>query len=196
MKEYNVLVVGVGGMGVLTTAQLLARTALKQGFSKALIGEIHGMAQRGGSVIAEVRFGEEILSPIIPFHRNSLYLALELFEALRYSYRVLNNDCYAVLNNFFLKPPLSKIEMSSETVLKYLRNKFERMEVIDATKMAKEAGSSVSANVALVAAATAFKFLPLGEDSLKETMKEMFKGENLELNIKTFDYTISRLGKR
>ncbi|MEM0331318.1 MAG: 2-oxoacid:acceptor oxidoreductase family protein, partial [Archaeoglobaceae archaeon] len=81
--ELNILVVGVGGQGALTTAHLIARSAMKAGLN-VLVAETHGMAQRGGSVEVHVRIGD-VHSPLIPDCGADIVLALEPSEALRYA---------------------------------------------------------------------------------------------------------------
>ena len=102
MKTINVSLVGVGGQGILLTADLLAKTAALSGMDVKK-SEIHGMAQRGGSVISSVRFGTEVHSPIIPEGQSDILVAFDRLEALRWSH-FLAKDGKVLLNNVDLVP--------------------------------------------------------------------------------------------
>ncbi|WP_456450077.1 indolepyruvate oxidoreductase subunit beta, partial [Palaeococcus sp. (in: euryarchaeotes)] len=83
MREYNIVITGVGGQGVLTASQILGWAALKAGH-KTRVGEVHGMSQRFGSVIAYVRFGEDVYGAMVPEGKADVILSFEPVEALRY----------------------------------------------------------------------------------------------------------------
>lgn len=83
LKEYNIVITGVGGQGILTAANILGWAALRAGY-KVRVGEIHGMSQRFGSVIAYVRFGEEVYGAMVPEGKADVILSFEPVEALRY----------------------------------------------------------------------------------------------------------------
>ena len=102
MKTINVSLVGVGGQGILLTADLLAKTAALSGMDVKK-SEIHGMAQRGGSVISSVRFGTEVHSPIIPEGQSDVLVAFDRLEALRWAH-FLAKDGKILLNNVDLVP--------------------------------------------------------------------------------------------
>ncbi|MCX8172289.1 MAG: 2-oxoacid:acceptor oxidoreductase family protein, partial [Archaeoglobaceae archaeon] len=100
--ELNILVVGVGGQGALTTAHLIAHSAMRAGLN-VLVAETHGMAQRGGSVEVHVRIGE-VSSPLIPELGADVVLALEPSEALRYA-KYIKSDTKIILNSRKIIPP-------------------------------------------------------------------------------------------
>ncbi|MEO2152620.1 MAG: indolepyruvate oxidoreductase subunit beta, partial [Thermococcus sp.] len=83
MREYNIVITGVGGQGILTAANLLGWAALRAGY-KVRVGEVHGMSQRFGSVIAYVRFGEDVYGAMVPEGKADVILSFEPVEALRY----------------------------------------------------------------------------------------------------------------
>ncbi|MDO8435920.1 MAG: 2-oxoacid:acceptor oxidoreductase family protein, partial [bacterium] len=85
INEFNIVIVGVGGQGLLTILQIIAEAALLEGY-KVRTSELHGLAQRGGSVEVHIRFGKQIFSPLVPAQKADLIMALEMQEALRGRY--------------------------------------------------------------------------------------------------------------
>src|SRR5512142_1056619 len=95
-KTLNIALVGVGGQGILLASEVLSRAAMLMG-RDVKKSEVHGMAQRGGSVVSEVRFGERIYSPLIPAGETNILVSFELLESLRYA-DLLAPDGTAVIN--------------------------------------------------------------------------------------------------
>ena len=93
----NIMIVGVGGQGTLLTSRIIGKTALEQGFD-VKISEVHGMAQRGGSVVTFVRFGEKVNEPVVEEGQADLIIAFERLEALRYAH-FLKKDGVLVVND-------------------------------------------------------------------------------------------------
>ena len=85
MENKNIMVVGVGGQGTLLTSRIIGKTALRQGYDVKL-SEVHGMAQRGGSVVTFVRFGEKVFEPVVEAGDADILISFERAEALRYSH--------------------------------------------------------------------------------------------------------------
>ena len=102
MKTFNVSLVGVGGQGILLTSDVLAKTAALAGCDVKK-SEIHGMAQRGGSVISQVRFGDKVYSPIIPDGSSNLLVSFDKLETLRWRH-LLAIDGKVLMNNEYLVP--------------------------------------------------------------------------------------------
>ena len=101
-KVTNILMAGVGGQGVIMASDLLSEVLLKSGFDVKK-SEVHGMAQRGGSVVSHVRYGEEVLSPLIKRGSADILFSLEILESLRYI-DYLNRDTVIILNDYRLNP--------------------------------------------------------------------------------------------
>ena len=87
MSETNIIIAGVGGTGILTLSQIIANAAIKEG-KNVVIGEIHGMSQRGGSVVSDVRIGDTAFGAIIPTGKGDILLGIEPIEAARNVYRI------------------------------------------------------------------------------------------------------------
>jgi indolepyruvate ferredoxin oxidoreductase beta subunit len=183
--ELNVLVVGVGGQGTLTTAHLIARAAMKAGLN-VLVAETHGMAQRGGSVEVHVRIGD-VMSPIIPECGADIVLALEPSEALRYS-KYLNKNSTILLNSRKIVPPSVTLGLarypSIEDVIERLRRITDRVHVVNASEIAEKAGDVVAANVAIVGIMLSVLKLPFSVAHVEEAIKETMV--NPELNLRAF----------
>ncbi|HOP09600.1 MAG TPA: indolepyruvate oxidoreductase subunit beta, partial [Candidatus Methanofastidiosa archaeon] len=99
---YSIVISGVGGQGVLVASQIIANAAIKKGM-KVRVGETHGMAQRGGSVIAHVRFGDDIYGSITPQGEGDIMLAFEPVESLRYI-EYMREGGFAIMNTYPVVP--------------------------------------------------------------------------------------------
>lgn len=182
MRNYNILIVGVGGQGLLTLGSVIGVACAIRGLDVA-VAEVHGMSQRGGSVVVYVRIGEE-LSPIMPMSSADHMLALELIEAARYIHHVRRMG-YATINDFLWPPPLS-LYPSRDQLISKVKSRDIRLHVVDANDMSiKITGSSISANIAILGYALGVdeslrELLEL--DVVEKSLEEHFRGRALELN--------------
>ena len=187
MKTINVSLVGVGGQGILLTADLLAKTAALSGMDVKK-SEIHGMAQRGGSVISSVRFGTVVHSPIIPEGASDILVAFDRLEALRWAH-FLAKDGKVLLNNVDLVPVtvssgLQQPVMDFET---RLAKAFPDAIVVDALKIAQEVGNERTMNMVLAGALS--QLTPFKESQWQKAMEASFTGRKaklLDLNKQAF----------
>ena len=144
----NVIIVGVGGQGLLSTAQLLGWASLESN-ANVLVAETHGLSQRGGSVIVHVRIGD-VTSPLIPVGRANVMLALELLEAVRYI-RYMRYDSVAIVNRKLIKPNVPGVTVEKEERLTdIVSNKVRYTYFIDATGKALSEGNPVGANMVVL----------------------------------------------
>lgn len=188
MKTINVSLVGVGGQGILLTANMLARTAAIAGMDVKK-SEIHGMAQRGGSVISSVRFGTEVFSPIIPEGQSDILVAFDRLEALRWSH-FLARDGKALINNVDIVPVTvsSGIQQPVSDFETRLAKAFPDALVVDAAKIAEEVGNVRTMNMVLAGAISVLT--PFRESQWTKAMEESFTGlkaKLLDINKKAFD---------
>ena len=102
MKSMNIMVVGVGGQGTLLTSRIIGKTALNNGYDVKL-SEVHGMAQRGGSVVTFVRFGDKVSEPVVEEGSADILISFERLEALRYAH-YLKKDGVIVVNDCRIDP--------------------------------------------------------------------------------------------
>ncbi len=183
-KVTNVLIVGVGGQGTLLTSRILADVAVQMGFD-VKVSEIHGMAQRGGSVVSEVRYGDKVYSPIIKKGDADILLAFEKIEAARWL-DYLKPGGRVIINNEQIDP----LPVMSGKV-KYPDDIVERIQalvpdtlVVDATSTALACGNVKAANVVLLGVLTAAVHLPINE--LEKAIRHIVPAKALEVNLQAF----------
>ena len=182
--EKNIILVGVGGQGLITLGRILGTTAINKGI-KALTAETHGMAQRGGSVTVHVRIGD-VESPLIPMGRADAILGLELIETVR-NLTYANKKTILILNNRVIKPQIPKIKIpETEKLIKIIKETGLQFKLIDALKLAIEAGSEITQNVVMLGALIKTNILKdiMNLKDVEETIKMMFSHRIAEINIK------------
>lgn len=188
MKTFNVSLVGVGGQGIILTADLLAKVAARSGLDVKK-SEIHGMAQRGGSVISQVRFGDSVASPIIQEGTSDILVSFDRLEALRWVH-LLAKGGRLVLNDMDLVPvTVSSGQQVAITDMDVrLAKAFKNPVVIDAMKIATdEVGNGRTMNMVIAGALSAIT--PFDEEKWIEAMEELLSGPKaklLDINKKAF----------
>ena len=188
MKTVNVSLVGVGGQGIILTADILAKTAALAGY-EVKKSEIHGMSQRGGSVTSQVRFGDSVASPIIQEGTADILVSFDKLEALRNA-GILSKGGTALVNDLFLvpvtvssgqQPPVADLDGK-------VRKAFRKLVLLDAMKIASEGvGNARTMNMVLAGALSTLT--PFKEDLWLEAMAQMLTGPKaklLEVNRKAF----------
>lgn len=187
--KYAVQIVGVGGQGVLLASMVLGNAAMNAGY-KVMMSEVHGMAQRGGSVRSTVRFGDEVFSPLEETGGADMIMSFEPVETVR-ALPLGNKDTVIIMN---LDPVLpGNVAAGFETypemdaLVKEVRNQNNHTITLEATKIAIEAGKAVAANAVMVGAVAAVKGFPLDRELLKEVLLEKVPPKAKELNAKAFD---------
>jgi indolepyruvate ferredoxin oxidoreductase beta subunit len=146
----NILLSGVGGQGIILASDIMAEVFLEAGFDVKK-SEVHGMAQRGGSVTSHVRFGRKVYSPIIKQGDVDILFSFEQLESLRWL-NYVKPDGVILLNNHKINPPavnLGQMEYPKD-IPGIIRKRFDRFHLVDGTKLALEAGDIRAANVVLL----------------------------------------------
>lgn len=184
MSVTNVLMAGVGGQGILVASQALAFVAVKEGLDVKK-SDVHGMAQRGGSVMSHVRFGDKVYSPLIPDGEADILLATERLEALRYLPFVKKGG-KLVINTQKIPPPTvtSGVEPYPEGILERLKEFDPKMIALDCLQIAKEIGEPRTATVVLLGAFSLI--LPFKEEVWLEAVKASVPKKAVDINIKAF----------
>ena len=179
MDTFNVSLVGVGGQGILLTANLLGRVAALAGLDVKK-SEIHGMAQRGGSVASSVRFGKEVHSPIIPAGESDLLVAFDRLEALR-SAPQLKVGGRALVNDAYLTPVTVSSGQQPEVadLAGSLTRALPGAIFVDAAALAREAGNDRTANMVIAGALS--MLTPFDEELWRKAMAETFTGAKAKL---------------
>jgi indolepyruvate ferredoxin oxidoreductase, beta subunit len=195
MGMTSVLFAGVGGQGIILASTILAKCAFNRGLMVKQ-SELHGMAQRGGSVISHVRFGEEVYSPLIPRGRADYLVALEELEGLRYNF-YLNPGGTVILNKKRVVPPTADAIKNPypEDVKKRLEGGRFKVVEIDALEIAKSVGNPKVENVIIIGAlSTYMEAFPL--EAWEKAVQESVPPKTVEINIKAFNegrkYTAGR----
>ena len=188
MQTKNVMIVGVGGQGSLLASKLLGKLLLTRGYD-IKVSEVHGMSQRGGSVVTYVRFGEKVYSPIIDKGEADFIVSFELLEAARWT-EYLKPGGKIVVNTQKINPmPVIIGAMEyPENLEEKMREKGFDLEAFDALKLAEEAGSAKAVNIALMGRLS--RFFDFTEKEWLEAIAESVPAKFLELNQKAF-----RLGR-
>ncbi len=194
MREYNIVITGVGGQGILTAANLLGWAALRAGY-KVRVGEVHGMSQRFGSVIAYVRFGEDVYGAMVPEGKADVILSFEPVEALRYINYLKKGGL--VFTNARPIPPV-QVSMglakypSLEEIRKVVEEEFEaKFMAFDAEELAVKAGNVITTNVVLIGALTQTPGFPLSAEHVKEVIRVSVPKKAVEVNMKAFDLGVN-----
>ena len=187
MDTFNVSLVGVGGQGILLTANLLGRVAALAGLDVKK-SEIHGMAQRGGSVASSVRFGKKVFSPIIPNGESDLLVAFDRLEALRCAPQ-LKKGGRAVVNDVYLTPVTvsSGQQPELQDLSGSLKAALPDAVFVDAPGIAAKVGNERTAHMVLAGAVSALT--PFAEELWLKAMAETFTGPKaklLEINERAF----------
>jgi indolepyruvate ferredoxin oxidoreductase beta subunit len=181
----SVVLAGVGGQGILLASEIIAQAAMNAGFD-VKTNEVHGMAQRGGSVIGQIRYGKEVFSPLVARGTAQVLCSLEQSEALRYS-DYLAQGALAVVNAQQITPVTVSMGAAKypDNVEQKLRDQFPRLIYFDASKTAIKLGNIRSANVVLLGAMSTGLDLPL--EAWHSAIASCVKKQYQELNLKAFE---------
>lgn len=181
----NLLFAGVGGQGILLVAELTARAAIHAGYD-AKKTEVHGAAQRGGSVVSHVRFGPKVHSPLVPAGEVDILLALEKLEGLRWAHYVRSGGLI-VLNNEERMPARldSKPVDYPPNIDAFLSEKGFLVRTIDAVPVATSLGNYRAANTVLLGAIA--RRTGIGDEHWMAVMKESLSAKILDVNVRAFE---------
>lgn len=184
MKTTNIMIVGVGGQGTLLASRLIGRAGMKAGYEVKL-SEVHGMSQRGGSVVTYVKLGDKVYSPVIKEGEADFIISFEKMEAVRYA------DCLKkdgrIITNIQQIDPMPVIigaETYPEDVLDTLLEQGIQIDSMDALSYALEAGTALSVNIVLMGRLSRYFDIP--EEIWMEALEEVVKPAFLEVNKKAF----------
>jgi indolepyruvate ferredoxin oxidoreductase beta subunit len=192
MKEFNIVITGIGGQGVLTLANIISEAALKQGYD-VKSSELHGLAQRGGTIPCHVRFGRKIYSPLVLEGEANLVIGLETLEALRaYYYGSKESETVFLIDTYTAIPisvsVLGQKYPSLKEINKILQPFSKEVIILNASEIVKkETGSIVTTNICLLGYATSKKIIPIKKNFLIEGMKEIVPEKYFEINKKIFE---------
>ena len=180
----NVLITGVGGQGTLLTSRIIAQVAVDLGHD-VKVTEVHGMAQRGGSVVSEVRYGEKVYSPTIPKGEADVLLAFEKLEAARWL-DYLKPDGIVIINDERVDPlPVMSGKMKyPEDIIDRIAQFKPKTTVANATQTAIECGNAKAANVVLVGILS--KVINLPAERVEAAICDLVPAKALDVNLAAF----------
>jgi indolepyruvate ferredoxin oxidoreductase beta subunit len=182
--SFDILIVGIGGQGTILASNILGEACLMEGrYVKG--AETHGMAQRGGSVESHIRI-DGMFGPLIPPGQADFLISFDLLEALRYSHYVKQGGKMVVNRQLVLPTSVfmqNLVAPTQDEIIAALKK--HSLCLLDADKMAEEAGSPLSQNVVMLGAAS--HSIPLNPESLVEAVKRLVPKKTVEINIKAFE---------
>ncbi len=180
----NIMIVGVGGQGTLLASRILGNAVIHEGYD-VKVSEVHGMSQRGGSVVTYVRYGEKVDSPIIDKGEADIILAFERLEALR-ALPYLKKGGKIILNDHAISPMpvITGAASYPEGIVEALR-KVADITALDATELSLSAGSAKAVNVVLIGVLAAAS--EIEKDVFLQVIRETVPPKFLELNLKAFE---------
>ena len=184
METKNIMIVGVGGQGSLLASKLLGRLLTNEGFD-VKVSEVHGMSQRGGSVVTYVRYGNKVYSPVIDKGEADFIVSFEKLEAARYA-QFLKLDGKIIVNSQEVDPMPVIIGAKEypHAALDNLSAKGVKIDCIDALAPALEAGSAKAVNIVLMGRLS--KYLDIAPEKWEAAIRESVAEKFVEMNLKAF----------
>ena len=184
MKTKNVMIVGVGGQGSLLASKLLGHLLMGQGYD-VKVSEVHGMSQRGGSVVTYVRYGDKVYSPVIDKGQADFIVSFELLEAARWT-EYLKPGGKIITNTQQIAPMpviIGAAEYPQDLLEQMAKAKLD-VDAIDALSLAEQAGSSKAVNIVLMGRLS--KYFDIPADEWLTAIEASVPAKFLELNKKAF----------
>jgi indolepyruvate ferredoxin oxidoreductase beta subunit len=195
MKEFNIVLAGVGGQGTLLAAEVIGSAAVRNGLN-VRVSEIHGMAQRGGAVVSNVRIGEGVLASTVLEGQADVLLGFEPLETVR-NLKSVSEKTLVIMNTQRIPPTELAAKNSKypsvEEVLAKIRLFTDNVIVIEAAELAKNAGSRLTQNSVLLGALAAAKGFPVNAKTVAEVLRELVPKKYVEMNVKAFELGRDRL---
>lgn len=185
MKTKNIMIVGVGGQGTLLASKLLGRILLTKGFD-VKVSEVHGMSQRGGSVVTYVRYGDRVYSPVIDKGEADIILSFELLEAARWLEYLADGG--RVITNIQQINPMPVITGNAqypEALDAKIKALGINADCIDALSLAEQAGSAKAVNLVLLGKLS--NYFDFTGDEWMKAIEESVPPKFLEINKKAFE---------
>lgn len=184
MQTKNIMIVGVGGQGTLLASKLLGRILLSKGYD-VKVSEVHGMSQRGGSVVTYVRYGDKVYSPVIDKGEADYIVSFEMLEAARWA-EYLKPDGTIITNTQQVNP--MPVIIGACDYPADLENKIKalgiKLDAIDALSLAEQAGSSKAVNIVLMGKLS--NYFDFSEQEWMNAIEKSVPEKFLELNKKAF----------
>lgn len=185
MSKINIMIVGVGGQGTLLASKILGIVAMKKSYD-VKVSEVHGMAQRGGSVVTYVKFADKVYSPIIEKGEADIILAFEELEAMRWIDYLKSNGSI-IINRQKVNPMPVIIGKAKypENIVERIKGVVKNTIALEALPMAKECGNIKAVNVVLIGVLA--RSTEIEKEVWLEAIREVVPQKLLDVNIKAFE---------
>lgn len=183
----NIVFSGIGGQGIVVASDIFCEAALLDGLDVAK-AEVHGMAQRGGSIVAHVRVGENVQAPLIETGKADIVLGFEMLEAARVL-PMLKKDGTVILNTKYITPSTSyarSFNLTDEKILKLIKDKAHKVYEVDGLGIASKLGNILVVNTVLIGALSGIPENPVSKKSLQQAIADRLKEKYVDLNLKAF----------
>ena len=186
METKNIIIVGVGGQGSLLASKLLGYLLLNEGYD-VKVSEVHGMSQRGGSVITYVRFGDKVYSPVVDKGEADFIVSFEILETARWiSYLKPSGQIVTNTQQIDPMPVITGAATYPENLVEKMRDKGFKVDAMDCLSLAKKAGSSKAVNIVLLGRLSHYFDIP--QESWDAALKACVPAKFLEMNLKAFEF--------
>jgi indolepyruvate ferredoxin oxidoreductase beta subunit len=185
MTKLNIMIVGVGGQGSLLASRVLGNVALKKSY-EVKVSEVHGMSQRGGSVVTYVKIGPKVYSPMIEKRETDIILAFEQLEALRWV-NYLKDDGMIIINEQKINPMpviMGKAEYP-QNIIEKIKSKYKNVKSLDALSIAKQCGNIKAVNIVLIGVMA--RSTDIEKEVWIESIREVVPQKFLDINIRAFE---------
>ena len=184
METKNIMIVGVGGQGSLLASKLLGHLLMEQGYD-VKVSEVHGMSQRGGSVVTYVRYGDKVHSPVIDKGEADFIVSFELLEAARWlEYLKPDGQIVTSTQQIDPMPVITGAAQYPEDLVAKMKAAGAKVDALDCLALAEQAGSSKAVNIVLMGRLSHYFDLP--EEAWQASLEAMVPPKFLELNKKAF----------
>ena len=186
MDTKNIMIVGVGGQGTLLASKMLGYVLLQQGYD-VKVSEVHGMSQRGGSVVTYVRYGKKVYSPVIDKGEADVIISFEKLEAARWL-EFLKKDGTIIINTQEVEPipVITCAAAYPENLIEKMQAAGAKVDAKDFLSIAQEAGSAKAVNIALMGRLSTY-FPEISDEQWQDAIEKIVPPKFLDLNRKAFE---------
>ena len=186
METKNIMIVGVGGQGTLLASKMLGYVLLQQGYD-VKVSEVHGMSQRGGSVVTYVRYGKKVYSPVIDKGEADVIISFEKLEAARWL-EFLKKDGTIITNTQEVEPMpvITGAAAYPENLIEKMQAAGAKVDAKDFLSIAQEAGSAKAVNIALMGRLSTY-FPEISDEQWQDAIEKIVPPKFLDLNRKAFE---------
>lgn len=189
LKVHSILFAGVGGQGIIRASDIMCMVMMEAGFDVKK-SEVHGMAQRGGCVNSDVRYGKKVYSPLAEAGSGEILISFEKMEALRYL-KFISPDASIIVNTEEIFPPSVNIgdAIYPDDIIGFLKKHYPRVVAFNAAELARQVGNIKAANVVLLGAIS--NLINIDKSIWEDVIRQSFPQKLVKLNLDAFQMGIT-----